>query len=697
MPIRGDISPGFSGNDTFARLERFRADSTTLNQAWWSEASIDMKIEAGDPYVFRTLPGYGNDYTRNVISLNRVRRIPNMISGRQRQDRKSITVVPIENGDQETADQLAKIIMWISKNEGMLETVSDAFHGALITGMNLLQVWIDYNDDPISGDIRIDNCPYNSFIIDPFFKKADLSDCNGILKRSYLSLEECMSLLPDYRDELQMLSNKKGDDGKFPYMPETKTRHSNNLLTYDEFYYRTTRDRKIVIDSEENISIEWTGTDDDLEEYLSMYPEIIAETQTITTVNLTLIVNGVVVYDGKNLLGIDKYPFIPIFAYYRPESDDMCNRLQGVVRGLRDAQFLYNRLKANENNLLESQISSGIIVKENALANFDDVFKKDTGQVLVLKATANMSDIIFKDPPNIPSSSFQLSQSMADELTQISGINEELLGSATDDKAGILSQLRQGASLVTLKPLFDHLDRSQKLLGTIIIRTIQENFSIGKVKRIIAEEPTQEFYNKVFSKYDAAVEDGINTTTQRQYQLAQLLHYREVGIPIPDESMIEALTVQDKTKLIEAMQREKEEKAQIEQIQLQSELELKSAHVEELQARAKASLGWAFERTSRVPENRAFAIKRLAEAEKDRQQAILNMAKTLSELDDSRIAQIEKLITLTGLLSQQEQPPKIDIVNPTPLEQTMFAQIDRDNQDQTKNESQAGQPANPGI
>jgi hypothetical protein len=34
-------------------------------------------------------------------------------------------------------------------------------------------------------------------------------------------------------------------------------------------------------------------------------------------------------------------------------------------------------------------------------------------------------------------------------VSQISGVNEELLGSATDDKAGILSQLRQGAGLTS--------------------------------------------------------------------------------------------------------------------------------------------------------------------------------------------------------------------------------------------------------
>jgi len=694
MSVHRDIGPGYGGNDVLDRLEKFRTDAITLNQAWWSEANIDVRVEAGDPHVFRSLPGYSDDYGRSVISLNRVRRIPNMVSGYQRQNRNSTTVIPIENASQQTADQFTKIMMWINKNESVLETVSDAFHGALITGMNLLQVWVDYRDDPISGDIKVDRCEYNSFIIDPYFRKSDLSDCNGILKRSYLTREECASLLPGFKDEVMFSCGKKDRDGKFPYMPENLTNGNRNLLTYDEFYYRTYRERLLLVDRRNGDSKEWTGSEEDLLEYLSFFPEIEVVEQEIPTVNLSLVVQGNVIYDGRNTLGIDTYPFVPVLAYYRPESDDICNRIQGMVRNLRDAQWLYNRRKANENDLIESQINTGIIVKEDALVNFDDVFKKDTGQIMVLKHDAEITDIMFKDPPVIPQSTFQLSESMANELPQISGVNEELLGSATDDKAGILSQLRQGAALTTLRPLFDLLDRSQKLLGSIILRIVQRNFTAGKVMRIIDEEPTEEFYHKAFGKYDSAIEEGVNTTTQRQLELAQLLHVKEMGVPIPDESILQALTVQNKTELLEAVARDKQEQAQIQQMQMQSQLDLVSAQIEAMQAKAKADLGWALERTSRVPENRAFAIERLAEAEKDRQQAILNMAKTLTEIDDSKLAQIEKLLQLSGLLSQQSVPEKVDVATPSPLEQSMFKQISRDNQDQTKNESGVGQPAN---
>src|SRR5208282_1223048 len=104
------------------------------------------------------------------------------------------------------------------------------------------------------------------------------------------------------------------------------------------------------------------------------YPQIYVQEQEIPTVKLAIVVQGKVMYDGPNPLGIDKYPFIPCWAYYNPQMPYFPWRIQGVVRNLRDAQYLYNRRKIIELDILESQINSGWKYKENALVNPKDVF-----------------------------------------------------------------------------------------------------------------------------------------------------------------------------------------------------------------------------------------------------------------------------------------------------------------------------------
>lgn len=639
------------------RMETFYTDSITTNQSFWAEADSDTRFEAGDQQVWNDFYGNLPASRRRQFNFNRIRRIVQMISGHQRRNRKSITVIPIENADELTADQFTKILMWINQQEGVLETVSDAFHGSLVTGMNLLQVWVDYRNDPISGNVKVDNCSYNSFLIDPFFRKADLSDCNGLWKRSFLTKREIMSLLPDQKENIDAMTLSDSKDSKFQFMPENYNYSTRNLLSYDEFYYRDYRKQRMLADAQTGEILEWKSNDEEaLRAFMQAYPSITIIEQDIPTVNLAIVVQGRVLYDGHNPLGIDTYPFVPVFSYFNPQIPYFPIRVQGVVRGLRDSQYLYNRRKIIELDILESQLNSGYIYKENALVNPKDVFQTGQGKGIALKDSAQISDVIQIQSPAISPTTLQVSESMGREMMEISGVNEELLGSATDDKAGVLAMLRQGSGLTTLQSLFDQLDRSQKLLGRIILQVVQNNFTPGKVKRILNEEPAEEFYNKNFGFYDAAIEDGINTTTQRQLQFAQLLHLREVGVPIPDAALIESATIQDKSKLIKTMEEEKKSQQQQQQKLEAANLQMQESNAKLAEAQAAADISLSHERLSRVEENKSIAEERRAQAEADLNKGALDMAKALKELDSMDVANLERLVKLAiGLKNEQRE------------------------------------------
>jgi len=640
-------------------MEAFYAESITINQSFWAEADTDTRFETGDQTLWNDLYGNLPANRGRQFNFNRIRRVINMISGHQRRNRKSTIVTPVENGDSETADQFTKVMMWINNQEHVLETISEAFQGALVTGMNLLQVWVDYRTDPVSGNIKVDNCSYNSFLIDPYFRKADLSDCNALWKRSFLTKREVISLLPDQSEEiLGLIGNESGTgrDGKFQFMPESYNYGYKNLLTYDEFYYRDYRTQKMLVDAETGETMEWKSDNQEgLEAFLAQYPSVTIIESEIPTVNLAIVVQGKVMYDGPNPIGTDKYPFIPVLGYYNPQMPYFPWRIQGVVRGLRDAQYLYNRRRIIELDILEAQMTSGWIYKENALVNPKDVFLSGQGRGLALKEEAQMSDVQQIVAPQIPPSMIQLSELLAREVMEISGVNEELLGSAMDDKAGVLSMLRQGAGLTTLQTLFDQLDRSQKLLGEIIIDIVQANFTPGKVKRILEEEePTPQFYNKAFGKYNAVVEEGLNTSTQKQMQFAQMLQLREAGVPITTQDLLEAATIQGKKKIIENAVKQEQQQAQMQQMQMQSAMQQQQAQIELSHARAQADIGLYEERSSRVAENRSMAIERLHKANAEDESALLSKVKALKELESMDLSHLERLLSMAQGLKQSE-------------------------------------------
>jgi len=653
-----------------SRMEAFYAESITVNQSFWGEADTDTRFESGDQSLWNDLYGNLPANRKRTFNFNRIRRVVQMITGHQRRNRKSTVAIPIENADDNTADQFTKVLSWVHRQEGVLETISESFQGSLITGMNLLQVWLDFRSDPVSGNIRVDNCSYNSFLIDPYFRKADLSDCNALWKRSFINKREALSLMPDKEEMIMSLYGQDTRDGKFQFMPENYAFSGlKNLLSYDEFYYRDYRTQRMLIDSQTGETTEWRGNDEEkLKLFLQSYPSVTVVQQEIPTVKLAIVLQGKVMFNDRNPLGIDTYPFIPVWSYYRPEMPYFPYRIQGVVRGLRDAQYLYNRRRVIELDILESQIASGWKYKENALVNPKDIFMSGQGKGLALKDEAQMTDVEQILPPQIPPSMIQLSELLAQEIMQISGVNEELLGSSDDSKAGILSMLRQGAGLTTLQSLFDNLDRAQKQLGEIMVEIIQNNFTPGKVKKILnGEEPARQFHDKAFGKYGCAIEEGLNTTTQKQMQFVQLLQLRETGVPVPDDVLLEACTIQDKQKLIQSIQQQQQQQQQMQMSQAQAAMQEQAARTELAHARAEADRGLGAERYSRIDENQALAEERRAAAIKDNDIGLLNLIKALKEIDTVEIDQLHKLMSLSSMLQNGTEAaiaPSTSLVKP---------------------------------
>jgi len=643
-------------NSILKLMDYTYAKNITINQSFWSEAEMDQRFRAGDQSMWNDIYGNIPAFRRRSFNFNRIRRITNMITGHQRQHRKSTICTPVENSDQQTSDQFSKILLWDDQKNHVLETISDAFDGAIVTGMNLLSVWMDYRNDPVNGDIAVDNVAFNGYLIDPYFKKMDLSDCNNIWTRKYLSRNQVKSLLPGRESEILDMKGWGNRDGKFQFMPESYNYGMQDLLTYDEFWYLDSRKQKLLCDVQTGETMEWRGQDEDLNDFMRAYPQIHTLDQEIQTVKLAIVVQGKVMYNGPNPLGIDRYPFVPVWAYYEPQMADFPWRIQGVVRGLRDAQYLYNRRRIIELDILESQMTSGFMYKENALVNPKDVFLQGQGRGLALKANAQPGvDVIRIEPPQIPPSMIQLSELLGKEVQEISGVSEELLGMAQDDKAGILSMLRQGANLTTLQGLFDNLDYAQKMLGDIRISLVQANWTPGKVQRVIGEEPSQQFYNRAFGKYKSIVEDGLNTSTQRQMQFAQLLQLRELGIPVPAEILVESSTLQNKEKLTNALTQQEQQASQAAQMQQQTQIELLKAQIEDLHARAVANQGLGHERASRIQENQALAVERRAAAHKDMEEAELSKVKAVKELTTIDLEQLHKAVEILKLITEKPE------------------------------------------
>lgn len=644
------------------KMDNDYTNNISLWSIFWTQGNIAIRAEAGDESLMAQLGTNTATNGRGSYYFNRIRPIGNMISGYQRRNRKSSVIVPLENGDDHTADQYTKVILNIFKKENVYETISEAFHqGAIISGLNLLQVYLDFSRDPLNGDIKVANLPYNYFMIDPYFREPDLSDCNFIWKRSFMTHAAAAAIMPpeDYDRIMSLQGNPTGmaRDGRFQYAAEAFGYTQGNKVSYDEYFYRDYRKATFLTDKMTGLCLEINPDDYDINLMMSENPRLRLDTKTVPTVRLAIQIQDDIFYDGPQpIAGLDCFPFVPVIGFYNKQMPYMYSRINGVVRSLIDPQMLFNRRIILSADLAESVVNSGWIFKENALVDVKHLFQTGQGRIIPLKAEAQMTDIVAIQPPQIPAGFFQLQETFDAEMYNCAGLSQENLGKiVNDDASGYLSALRQGAGLTAQQPIFDRLDLSQNMLANIMLSVIQNNYTPGKVAMILeGEQPTEQFYNKAFGKYHAQVQLGFNTESQIQMEFAQKLELRKIGVPISDADMIESATLQGKDKIIENMKQAQAQMQQQQQMAAQAQQQLQQAQAQLAQARAYADTGLGNERNSRIEENRALAIKQLREAHKEDELAELNKVKTLKELAGMDLATLKELIALERILHEDD-------------------------------------------
>lgn len=638
------------------RINRAYEESSVQANTLWAEGDRDGRIYAGDARLYAEIYPNQPFFKRAQYSFNHTKRVVHNIEGFQRQHRKILVATPVENGDNETADQYTKLFYWATNQSRFYESFSDACKGSLITGLNFLHIYPSWVRDPVNGDISIDVLPMSSLVIDPYFRKADLSDCNYVMRRTYVTKDEAVCLLPEQQDEILDMIAIAGKDGRFQFMPETFAFDLGRYLSYDEFYYKDYRTQKLLVDTATGETMEWRwdNKDNELDLFLHHYRSVIVHEHKVPTVNLAIVVNNKVMSVSGNPNGTDDYPFVPLMCYFQPELPYYSLKVQGVVRGLRDAQYLYNRRRQIEDDILSSQLNSGWIYKEDALVNPKDIFMTGQGKGIAIKSDAQITDLVKIPSAEIHPSVFQVSENYAKEMVTITGLSEENLAAATDDIAGVLSMLRQGAGLVGLQGIFDGWDYALKLCGKKMFGIMQNYWTPGKVERILGEKPQPQFYSKAFGTYDIVCDEGVYTSTQKQQQLIQLTQFKQLGLPIPSKTILEAATIQNKKKLMEDIDAIEQQQQQQQQHQMQMEMFKIKEEANLANARAEADRGLAVERESRVEENNALAVERRAQAVRDENAAVLDLVKAFKELDTFDITHLKELVTMQQIIKQQE-------------------------------------------
>jgi len=668
--MSGYVSAG-TNNEKVFQFTQFFYDAYRTWGVYYAAAYRDLRAYAGDNWT-NLEKSKLEKQNRMVLELNKIRRVVNLYSGYERENRTATVCTPVEGSDVVTADQFSDVMYYVYDKANADYIVSEAFEHSLKTGLAIIGIYMDYSNDKINGDIRMYWKPFNALMLDPYFTKRDLSDCDQASTRDLLSKEQIKSMLP-WVDPTVIDNLPTGiRDNKYQYLgiyrQYNSTYIAKNLCTYDQYWKRINKEQKYLVDMETGVTEEWNG---DREEERALRAQLKEETarraeeglpprlELISshkrTVELNIIVSGQLLYTGPDPTGLDTFPWVLCLLYHEPLIDTFELKIQGIVRSVRDAQRQYNRRHSQIIDLMESIINTGWITKNGAVLDPNMLMQAGQGKQIVVNEGYDVNtDVREISAPNIPPGYLQYQDIIDKNIMEIPGASDELLGlSSVGDSqvSGKLAEVRASNGLKGNRGIFDNLEQTKKYLGKIVIECVQKNYSPGKIGRIIGETPSDQFFSGQFEEYDCAIKQAVKTATQREAYYYQLLQMASLGAPIPWDKIMEVAPLQGSIKLHEILAQQQEQQAQAAQVeqqamQMQTALDMaavnqSTALAEERRARVLADIGLAKERESEVVQNHA--------------KAFLDNAKTVAQINDIPQKRLIEVLQLAADLRLQEK------------------------------------------
>lgn len=636
----------------------------------WSDKERQMLIKEG----------------REPLEFNIIRRPLQFFSGYLRDNINQIIYAPVEGSDQETADQFTKLSYYIWDKGKGYDTFLDSFDECLKAGICLCGVQMDYSKDFINGDISFYKRTYNSFYLDPTFSDISLEDCSFAITRDLIDKQLTKQLIPFIDPEyIEDLTMGYRDDKFLQYHPQFTTfSRKRNLVAYDQYYKRITKSRKFLIDLDSSFSRDITDLPKEelrtLEFGLGRLKKLRRDADTLEInredipnmdirmvqrpfIELNILLNGECVYQGDDKTGIvDEYPFAPLICYMEPSIWKPSLRIQGLTSCTWSLQRQFNKRHMKILDMMDSTISTGFKYLIGAVPDPEDM--QQSGQ----------NRLIGIDPKNAPQGLDSVQelnggganpalmeyQQILDNLSlTLSNINESTLG--IDEKgntqvSGRLAQVRIAQGLRGNRKIFDNVETSQQDLGRKVLKAIQSNYLPGKVERILAETPTDQFYEKQFEQYDAVVKEGVRSQSQKDAYYYELLTLkRDEIVDVPQSEIIKALSMAGLSELEEAIeQQEQEKKVQQEKMDEQERVALELANSQKV-----ANLSLSKEREARVLADIGLAQERSSEATSNLADAALARAKTMVQLSSLNEDRIMKVYALMEQLHQEEKADEL--------------------------------------
>lgn len=551
--------------DAAADLGRLRKRFRLAVEAasdWHDEAIEDYRFWAGKQWDEQDKKALV-DRKRPAITINRIRPLINLFSGYQILNRYDPEFLPRTPDDLELAKVRKAVTKFILDETDFGEVESECFFHAIVSGISWAEVSVEPEEDGASF-IRVQRRSGFDIYPDPlFWKKYKMERVRFLFSAVWTTAEELKAIYPELAGEIDALSARAESEEEF-----------GELAGGEALWYQAEERLIRLVTAWE---LEYTD-----------YPR--------QRCSYTVFAGDVVLESGESPYLHGQIPFVPLLGYVMGEGDaDDGNLPAGVVRDLRDPQREINKRRSQWLDVVNRQTNSGWVYSRAAL-DYDGVKKLEQmgsapGVMVAYEGPSEPHQI---PPPPVPQNLVAIEEKSKEDLQQISGINEAMLGQDVPaSSSGRAIELRQRQAVTQVAYLFEQLRRwkrevlyllwgkrgkpgtvQQYLREPMMVRITAPNGEMAflpvnqqvplvdpatgapLIDPMTLQAVTRTVNDLSVGRFDIVISETPATATQRVAQYYALIEAAQAGIQIPPDVLLEASDLPQKEEIKQRMLQE---------------------------------------------------------------------------------------------------------------------------------------------
>ena len=523
---------------------------------------------------------------RSYETINEINHKVKLLSGYQRQNRTDIRYVPVESGDQVTADILNNVVKNICEQNNFSHIETLVFEDGVITGRGFYQVYID-NDKNVEGDVIIKKYTWNDVYIGPH-DEYTLDDCEYLVKTKWYSKAKVRQMFPDKVDEIKVewdaieelaKNNAAGSPQTKGYsLTDSEGNVNSDNFNYSPDFYDISKKNLLVMELEEKKYVKLDlliNTDDE-----SFFDKKIFDDGMIEKIKsipgfkeIKRTVTEYWVYKSSGGTLLDKYESdlngFSIVPYYIEKRGD---NVYGKVETVKGEQRIVNKAASQTMDIINKTATYGWFIDANTFP--DEKFKKQFLQQATSAGFIQEVNSVSNIPVQVqgvkfPNELVNVQAMHSEKLRELMNVNNELLGLNSQATSGIAIVEKKRQGLIGNEYIFDNLSLAKRLLGRLLVQAVQLVYSPKRIYRIlrssnarksikINKEPFDSYTedqilnllgNLDISKFDVVVSEAEHSPTMKESNFVVFSSLMQSGLPVPPNIIYELSNLPEDLKL----------------------------------------------------------------------------------------------------------------------------------------------------